>query len=383
MADKDDKREPELEPVGPGADMEPEDQTVRDVEGEDIRDDRDDDEDRTARGRHQDEEDGEERAGHAEQDEEDGSGDDRERIRARRRAERRAKKEENRRNQRELNFLRTRNEQLEKRQSEFDARMANTEVVTIDTRIQALEADIRKADDVYAEAISKGDGQSAAEAQRIRDTLRDEVMRQKGARNQTIAGARERLQGNQNRPDPGVQMKAQEWMSQNPWYDHQGGNEDSLIAKAVDAQLTRERGIAAARTDAYWDEYDRRLRKRLPHVFKKDREDDEGEYEETGDRDIDEHNRRHGRRDADDDRDVDEDDDRDTRRNGRNGRSGRGGPRFTSGGRERPLKKNEVYVSEERRKAMEEAGVWEDPVTRNRYLKQYAKYDAEARRNRR
>ena len=28
--------------------------------------------------------------------------------------------------------------------------------------------------------------------------------------------------------------------------------------------------------------------------------------------------------------------------------------------------------------AMIEAGVWEDPVLRNQYLKSYAKYDAEA-----
>lgn len=372
MADKDDKA-PDIEPVGPGAEMEPEDQTIRDVDGEDIRDDRD--EERDHEGEDEEDRQTDERAGRSEEDDEEGTGEDRERIRARRRAERKQKKEEQRRNQRELNFLRQRNETLERRQSEFDARIVNSEVVAIDTRIQGLEADIRKADEVYAEAISKGDGVSAAEAQRIRDQLRDGVSQLQNVKQRTINGARERLQGGQNKPDPEIQRRAQEFMEDNPWYDHNGGDEDSMIAKAIEQKLFRERGPEAAKTDDYWREYERRLKKRLPHVFEgngRDRDDDrEDRYDETDDRDIDEHNRRaaRGRRETDD---------RDERPAKR-----KGGPRFVSGGRERPLKKNEVYVSEERRKAMEEAGVWDDPETRSRYLRQYQKYDAEARRGRR
>lgn len=372
MAEKDDKTS-ELEPVGPGAESEPEDQTIRDVDGEDIRDEREEDRDERSDSNEDDE-----RVAHSEDDEgEDGP--DRERIRARRRAERKQKKEDQRRNQRELNFLRQRNETLERRQSEFDARIANSEVVAIDTRIQNLEGDIRKADEVYAEAISKGDGVSAAEAQRIRDQLRDGVSKLQGARQQTINSARERLQGNQNKPDPEIQRRAQEFIEENPWYDHTGADEDSMIAKAIEQKLFRERGADAAKTDDYWNEYNRRLKKRLPHVFERNRDDHEDDRDD--DRDV-----RRGR--DDDDRDVDERNDRD-RRNG-NGRDGdrptkrkAGGPRFTSGGRERPLKKNEVFVSEERRKAMEEAGVWDDPVLRNRYLKSYQSYDAVARRDRR
>lgn len=378
MADKEDKT-PELEPVGPGAEMEPEDQTIRDVDGEDIRDDREDEHDRQAELEERDHQE-DERAGSSEDDDEDSEGGDRERIRARRRAERRQKKEESRRNQRELNFLRQRNETLERRQSEFDARIANSEVTAVDTRIQSLENDIRKADEVYAEAISKGDGASAAEAQRIRDQLRDGVSKLQGHRQGIINSARERLQGSQNKPDPEIARRAQEFMADNPWYDHNGGDEDSMIAKVIEQRLYKERGPEAAKTDDYWREYDRRLRKRLPHVFERngrDREDDRDDdrddrYEETDDRDIDEHNRRAARSR----RESDDRDERPTKKKG-------GGPRFTSGGRERPLKKNEVYVSEERRKAMEEAGVWDDPVLRNRYLKSYQNYDAAARRDRR
>lgn len=383
MADKDDKT-PEFEPVGPGAELEPEDQTIRDVAGEDIRDSRDDkDTDRRAELEERDHQE-DERAGRSEDDDEDSSGGDREQIRARRRAERRRKKEENWRNQRELNFLRQRNEVLERRQSEFDARISNSEVVAIDTRIQGLQSDISKADEIYAEAISKGDGASAAEAQRIRDQLRDSVSQLNAHKQQVVNGARQRLQGNQNRPDPEIQRRAQEWMEDNPWFTRNGNDEDSVIASAIEAKLYRERGVEAAKTDEYWEEYNRRLAKRLPHLFdrnSRDRDDDRDDDRRDRNDDDD-------RYDATDDRDVEDRNDRD-RRNG-NGRDGDrptkrkgGGPRFTSGGRERPLKKNEVYVSEERRKAMEEAGVWDDPELRNRYLRSYSKYDAEARRNRR
>jgi hypothetical protein len=359
MAEKDDKVE-ELEPVGPGADMDDQEEIIRGTDGEEVTDRAAD----LEADQHADE-----REGHAEDDDE--TDPDRVKIRQRRREERRTKKE---RKERELNFLRQRNEQLERRQSEIDARMTQTEVVTIDGRIQTIEADIRKADDVYAEAISKGDGASAAEAQRIRDTLRDGLNDYKRARQGTINSARERLAPKQNEVDPEVRARAEDWVSRNDWYDPKLGDDDSAIAKAIEDRLSREKGAGASKTDAYWDELDRRLKKRLPHVFKNDRDDDDD------DRDPDV---RRGRDRDDDDR---ERNDR-GRRNG-NGRdedkpAKRGGPRFTSGGRERPLKKGEVYVSEERRNAMEEAGVWDDPAIRNRYLKSYQNYDAAARRARR
>jgi hypothetical protein len=348
MVEKEIKEE-ELEPVGPGADTDVEDEPIRDTEGET----ESDDEDRPRAAA-----DDDEREGHTEDDDEIDP--DRVKLRERRRVERRTKKD---RNQREMNFLRQRNETLERRQSEIDARMTQTEVVTIDTKIQALEADIRKADEVYAEAITKGDGASAAEAQSIRDKLRDGLQDYRRTRQGTINAARERLQPRTSQVDPEVQARASQWVDDNPWYDPKLGDEDSTIAKAIEDRLSREKGAGAFKTDAYWEEFDRRLKKRLPHVFKRDDNDDR---DERGDRDIDENNERTRRNREDDDKPAK-----------------RGGPRFTSGGRERPLKKGEVYVSEERRKAMEEAGVWDDPAIRSRYLKSYQTYDAAARRARR
>jgi hypothetical protein len=49
----------------------------------------------------------------------------------------------------------------------------------------------------------------------------------------------------------------------------------------------------------------------------------------------------------------------------------------TGSGREYapPSTKNEVVVTPERKQAMVEAGVWDDPVARKRYLKAYQDYD--------
>ena len=370
-----DEKEEVLEPVGPGAAEDFGGEIVRDTEGRSP-DDRDDERDHE--GEDETDRQADERAGHAEGDDEEGDGEDREHIRSRRRAERRRKKEDQQRKNRELDFLRQRNETLERRQSEIDLRMSNTEVITLDGNIRQVEADIRKADDVYAEAISKGDGASAAEAQRIRDTLRDGLSGMQRQKEQIINGARQRASA--PRPDPEIQRRAQDWVAANPWYDPQLKDEDSTIARVIEERLAKEMGLTSARTDAYWEEYNRRLKKRLPHLFKnRDRDRDE---EDEDDRDDEDEGRDDRRADRDDDRprarDRDRDDDRDDPPRKRNG-----GPRFASGGRERPLKKNEVYVSAERRQAMIEAGVWDDIPTRNRYLKQYQKYDSEARRNRR
>lgn len=45
--------------------------------------------------------------------------------------------------------------------------------------------------------------------------------------------------------------------------------------------------------------------------------------------------------------------------------------------RKKTLSKHEVYVSSERRQAMVEAGVWDDPTRRAKYLKAYQQYDKE------
>ena len=257
------------------------------------------------------------------------------------------KKENRQRDRTELTFLRQRNEQLERRQSEFDARLSQGEIVSIDGKISELDGQIREAERIKALAINKSDGDSAAEADRIARDLTAGRNQLVSIRDQRVQGARTRL-APQQQVDPEIISAARDWAERHEWYDPNLRNADSRVAKAIEDQIFNE-GRLDARTDEYWTELDRRLRKYMPHRFG------------------------NGNNTREDEDDGDEEDVRSERRVR--------GPRITTGGRERPLRKNEVYVSAERKSAMQEANVWDDPVLREKYLKQYQKYDREHRRH--
>jgi hypothetical protein len=155
---------------------------------------------------------------------------------------------------------------------------------------------------------------------------------------------RQRAAPQEAKPDPRVIRNAREWASGHEWFDFNGDDEDSRIVRALDESLSAEGYDPTSKE--YWGELSARVKRRLPEKFKKGART----------------------RDEDDDDDMEDDDDKPR---------GNAGPKFSSGGRERPLKKGEVYVSAERKQAMKEYGVWEDPVARNRMLKKYAKWDAE------
>lgn len=333
MAKEEEKKVEEIVPVGPG--MDSEERMVSEDEEHDAPDETGTDPET------------DERAGHAESDTEEGG--DRTAIRERRREEKRRKREQRNRDITELRFLRQRNDSLERRQTQIENRQSQNETLAIDTRINEYDQKIREAEAIHAEAVKKGAGDEATEALRIRDQFRDGVAQLRTAKeNQTREAQAQRRPAS---PDPAIMAKAQNWMQENDWFDPRLGNEDSVIAKAIEDHLYRE-GRLDARQGEYWEEYNRRLAKRLPHLFKK------GKNVRT-----------------DDDEDEDEDSEESRQEDAR--RSTPRGPRITTGGRERPLKKNEVYVNSERKAAMVEAGVWDDPVLRARYLKKYQDYDRE------
>ncbi len=355
MADKDPKDE--ITPVGPGADED--DQPAAPATsraGDDYQYPADEeDEARVATG-------GDERAGHAEDDGED---DPAEAGLSREQKRRRRKRERYDRLEREANFLRIRNEQLEREQSKRLAAMENrqtqSDVMAIDSRISQAESDVREAETLLQQAMDAKDSASAVEALRVRDQLRDGLNQLKGAKQQTVrqAQARQHEADNpkQNVPPPEVISRAEDWKREHNWFDPNGRDEDSAIALTVERRLFAEGRLNPA-SDDYWEEVDRRLAKRLPDRY------------------------RNGSPESDD-----EDDDRDTRparrvNSAANGNGARkaSGPTFKVGGRERPLRKGEVYIDEDRKAAMVEAGVWDDPKERERFMRSYQKYDRDAGR---
>jgi hypothetical protein len=332
MSDKNDIKDDEQE----------EEEFVAVEEDLENQDDVDDDEDLD------DEEEQDERLA-ADQEDDD---DKRDRRRSENKTRRQRQKEARDRTERELNFLRTRNETLEQRFSKFeqetDARIAGSEIHSIDQGISKTRQDLALANQVIEQAVAANDGKSLAEALDHRDAIRDNLRDLEQAKDY-YSTPRRQTQTPPQELDPRHVAHAQQFMIDNDWWDPTGRDQDSQTVLQIDRSLVRE-GFNPTSKE-YWDELRARTQEALPNRF----------------------DSRAGNRGGD----------------GKGAGQGRGnsngqakprnrGPQFRTGGRERPLRRNEVYISPERKEAMIEAGVWDDPVLRNKYLKSYADYDRQA-----
>jgi hypothetical protein len=272
---------------------------------------------------------------------------DREEIRRKRReekAERAARRKQAiERDKTELNFLRQRNEALEKRMFQVEKTTVANTISGIDARIADTLAEVKAAERIMAHAIEAGNGADAAKALSIRDEAMKKVQQLQMHKHQHSEAAQQlqhqaqQVQSQAPGPDPDIASFAQEWVSKNSWYDPNGKDEASKIVLAIDQSLV-ESGYNP-KTEAYWRELDKRVAKRLPDVK------GGGNYDDSQDDD------RRGQR--------------------------RGPPVGSSRDQAPQSSRREVYISPERKQAMIDAGVWEDTVLRQRYLKQYAKWDRE------
>jgi len=325
-------------------------------EGED-----DDDEDKKAAAKEQEDKDEDEdtedkRLGASEETEAEEEAKKQERATHKSRRQKRKEAEQKLRN--ENRFYQLRNEKLEKQVQDLAKRQDSTEKQTLEKEIANNKALIRKAESVMAEAVTNSKGDELAEATRIRDQLRDRV---KDLEEVHKEASKEPEQEERQPPNPQVVVRAQNFAKNNDWFDFGRGDYDSKIAGAIDDSLWQE-GFDPA-TDEYWNELNKRIAKALPHRAKKKAKNG------------------HDREDEDvDDDDEDEDEDRrppKKKRKDHTVRAGNGGPKFRTGGPGRDLKGNEVYLSRERIEALKEAGVWDDPVQREKHLKRYREWDRE------
>jgi hypothetical protein len=270
---------------------------------------------------------------------EDGQGDDdREAIRERRRQEKRERKQRQddarSRDKTELAFLQRRNEELERRFSQIEGKITQSELSGLDSMIADAHRRAELAEQVFAKAITAKNGEDAAKAMQYRDQARGAVAQLTNRKMTETYAAQQRQQASQMPPARQVEM-AQEFIREHDWYDPNGADEDSSLVLALDAALVRQ-GLDP-NTAEYWDELRSRVRKRLPEKFEQRKERTERS---------------------------------DTNRP-------RGGPQIGSGRGDggAPSGRREVYISPERKAAMLEAGVWDDPVLRTKYIKRYMDYD--------
>lgn len=269
---------------------------------------------------------------------------DREEIRRKRREEKQIRAERRKqaieRDKRELDFLRQRNEDLEKRMMAVEKTAVQNTISNIDVRLNEKIAEVRAAERIMGQAVEAGNGEDVAKALRIRDEAMKQVQQLQMIKHKQTQVAQEMhtQAPEQQGPDPQVANYARDWINKNKWYDPNARNEESKIVLAIDQTLVEE-GYNP-KSEEYWQELDKRVAKRLPHV--------------KGGGDNDDGYSRGGRK---------------------------GPPVGSSRDQTPPSSRQQVYISPERKQAMIDAGVWEDPVLRQRYLKQYAKWDRENSNN--
>lgn len=305
------------------------------------------------------EESGDERVGHSEDENDDP---ERQKLREKRRQERKTRRE---RDRREMNFLRQRNEQMERQLSELVRRQSQHERLTVQGRLSTLEERIQEVDSIYDKAIIAKDEATAAEARKVKAKLQQTKEQLERAVETQVEEERAEPEAQNAPPTITPEMRARfaqarKWMSRNPWFDPNLSDEVSHIVKVMDDRLQAE-GEMSAEEPEYWEELDRRVAKRFPEL---------------------QQSRKKATNVSDPFHEEDEDDleeERPQRREPQKRKAS--GPKFSVGGRTRPLKANEVYLDSERRKALEELGAMDDPVLRERYLRAYQTYDRDAARN--
>lgn len=255
---------------------------------------------------------------------------EREAIRERRRKEKLERKDRKdnaiKRDKLELDFLRKRNDDLERRLTAQEDRAHQSDLHNIDSHFQQAVNEVQMAERVIEKAVDAGNGADVAQAIRLRDQAINRANQIKALKDR----AERQNVPQQNKIDDLTMHHAREFMNDHSWYDATGDDEDSAIVLAIDNKLARE-GFDP-RTEEYWDELRHRVAKKLPQKM------------------------------------------------GKQARTPRGGPSVGSSREHAPAStRKEIYISPERKQALIEAGVWDDPVLRQKYVKRYAEYDKKNR----
>lgn len=247
-------------------------------------------------------------------------------VREARRARRRAKKEHMKRvrEEKDQNYLllQRQNQELMERLANLERKNVSAELARFDAAIQEEERRVMYAQRKMQEATDSSDGQGFIKAQEAWYESRKRLESMKAIKQRANESASQQT----GAVNPRVQKFAGDWMSKNTWYDPDGRDTDSRIAKVIDEQLSEE-GWNPESKD-YWDEFDKRLQNRLPHLYN-------------------------------------DSDDEQPRRRPRSVVTGSGREVSSRGG-------NTITISPEQVRAIKEAGMWENLEQRNRMIKRYA-----------
>lgn len=261
--------------------------------------------------------------------EDDDHPDDSEALRAAKRDRRRTKKQlvrqTNAEKELKLQMLERQNQELIQRLSVVERKTHSADLARIDKAIEDSELRINYAKMKLSEAAESRDGNAMAKAQEMWMEARQQA---ESLRNLKKNATQPRQES--SIPDPRLQRNAAAWMERNSWFNPDGKDLDSKVAKQVDEQLTSEGWDP--NSSEYWDELDNRLQRYVSHRYN-------GKTDETPNQ--------------------------------------RSKPRgiVTGSGRESASRaggKNTFTLSPEQVRAMKDAGFWDDSEKRNKMIKRYA-----------
>ena len=257
-------------------------------------------------------------------------------LREQKRQKRRSRKEYHRNVEQEksvkIQHLERVNQELLERMSVLEKKSHGSEVARINKAIEDQHARIAFAKQKISEATATGNGDLLTNAQEMWFEARRNAEALENIKKKATAPRQQRtIQA----PNPTVQNFANQWMSNNSWYDPKGQDSDSKIALTIDAVMGEE-GYNP-QTPEFWEELDNRLQKYLPHRYT----------------------------------------------NTTNEKTMQRRPRnvVTSSGREAASSsggRNTFTLNPDQVRAMKDAGMWDDPEKRARMVARYAK---EARQN--
>ena len=255
--------------------------------------------------------------------------------RARRRQEKQDRKVRQQRaraaGERELQELRDQNAALLERVNGIQTHLTTQGRTDLVARLQGAKARKAEATDIMAKALKADDTRVYAEALDIRDNARDEERAIEEFQRRSAAAARQPRQEAAPAVDPVVARHVKSFMDSHPWIDLNGGDEDSLIALAVDKAVAVD-GFKP-NSQEYYDELEARLQKRLPHRY---------EEEKPGSASL---------------------------------NPARRGPQLGNSRSAATPGKREVFVSAERKAAMVETGIWDNPKERADMIRRYEEHD--------
>jgi len=232
----------------------------------------------------------------------------------------------------ELQQLRRENQSMAERLAVVERKTTTSEIARVDQAMEEEAHRVMFAKQKIKEAIDTGNGELATSAQ--------DLLLEASKRYDQLADTKQRMtakpaaQPAMQPIDRQVQRHAANWMSKNSWYDPNSRDPDCRRALMED-QILAEEGYDP-KTQEYWEELDNRLQNIMPHRY-------------TGTVD-----------------DVP------------TPRTSRPRTAVTGSGRETVPpssegNKNYINLSKDEVDAIKDAGMWDDPVKRNKMIARYAR----------